>query len=100
RIDPVVRRRVELVDVERRALAARGARGARSVGLTVDWRLAVQCLGQDARGRGLARSPRPAEEVRVGHAAVADLVSQGPGDVVLAPNLAESLGAIAPIERL
>ena len=61
---------------------------------------AVEGLGQDAGRRGLARAPGPAQQVGVGDGAVSYGVAQGGGDVVLAADLAEALGSVAPVERL
>ena len=72
RVDAVVRRGVELDEVEERArrdgcavlaLAARLA-----VGAEVE---AVERAGEDARGGGLAGAARPGEEVRVADAVLA-----------------------------
>ena len=61
---------------------------------------AVQRLGQDARGGGLAGAPRPAEEVRVADPVVAHRVAQRGGHVLLADQLAEPLGSVLAVERL
>ena len=100
RLDPIVRRRVELVDVEGGAQGNLHARLTRAAGLTVELVGAVEDLGQDARRRRLARAPRPAEQVGVSHPSVARRVAKRSGDVVLPLHLAEPLGSVATIERL
>ena len=61
---------------------------------------AVEGLGQDPGGGGLAGAPGPAEQVGVGHPLVPDRVAQGQDDVVLAPDLGEGGRAESPVERL
>ena len=86
-LDAVVRRRIELVDVEG------GAQG--------DLHARVTCPArQDARRRCLAGAARSAEQVGVGNSAVTRRVAKSPGDMVLALHLAEALGAVATVERL
>ena len=97
-VDAVVGCGVELVHVEGAALGDLDARRAHAAGLTVDGRLAVERLGQDARRGRLAGAPRPAEEVGVRHAVVADGAAQRPHDVVLAPELVEPARPEAPVE--
>ena len=63
-------------------------------------RRAVERLGEDPGGRGLAGPARPAEEVGVGDVAVAHGVDERPRDVVLAAHLREALGSEAPVEGL
>ena len=73
-----------------------GARVARlAVGAEVR---AVDRLGQDPRGGGLAGPARPDEEVGVRQPVAGDRVAQGRDDRVLADELAEALGAEAPIQ--
>ena len=55
--------------------------------------LAVERLGEDAGGRGLARAPGPAEQVGVADPPLAHGVAQRGDDVVLAPHLAEPAAA-------
>ena len=89
-VDAVVGRRVELVHVHGVARGDLHARRAHAAGLTVDRRLAVERLGQDAGRRRLAGAPRTAEEVGVRDPAVAHGALQRAHDVVLSPQLAES----------
>ena len=88
-LHPVVGGGVELVDVERGALGDLHAGGAHPARLAVAQVGAVEGLGQDPGRRGLAGPPGPAEQVGVGHPAVADRVAEGEDDVVLAPHLGE-----------
>ena len=99
-VDPVVGRGVELVDVERRAPGDLDARGADPARLAVVQVGAVEGLGQDAGRRGLAGAPGAAEQVGVGHPAVADGVAQGEHDVVLAAYLGERRRTEAPVQGL
>ena len=57
-------------------------------------------LGEDARGRRLARAAGAAEQVGVADPAVAHGVAQRRDDVILAPDLAEPAGPVAPVEGL
>src|SRR5947209_6517453 len=65
-VDAVVRCGVELVDVERGTVTDLGAGLARVAGLAVLDVAAVEGLGQDAGGGGLAGAAGAAEEVGVG----------------------------------
>jgi uncharacterized RDD family membrane protein YckC len=56
--------------------------------------LAVQALGEDARGRGLARPPRAAEQVRVRDPPGGDRLLQRARDVVLPDELIERPGSV------
>ena len=67
-----------------RPVVDRDAVRAGAVGLAVDGVLAVEHLGEDARGRGLARAARTAEEVGVADAVLGHRGAQRPHDVVLA----------------
>jgi hypothetical protein len=99
-LHPVVGCGVELVDVEGRALGDLDARGAHPARLAVFEVGAVQRLGQDAGRRGLARAAWPAEQVGMGHPVIADGVAEGQHHMVLAPDLLEPAGTVAPVERL
>ena len=99
-LDPVVGGGVELVHVERRAVLDGQARLADAARLAVGRVRAVEDLGQDAGGRGLARAPGAAEQVGVAHPIAPDRVLQGRDQVVLAPDLGESLRPVAAVERL
>ena len=57
---------------------------------------AVQGLGQDPGGGGLAHAPGPGEQVGMADAVRGDRVGQCLGDVLLADQLLEGLRAIAP----
>jgi len=98
-VDPVVRRGVELDDVQRRALGDRHTTGALVAGVAVERPLAVKGLGEDARGRGLAGAAGPREKVRVHHTVVLYRPLQGAHDMVLAPYFGESSRSEPPIER-
>ena len=99
-VHAVVRGGVELVHVERRPPGDLDARVADPAGLAVLERRAVQRLGEDAGGRGLAGPPRAAEEVRVPDPAVAHGVSQSQAHVLLPEHLVEALGAETSVKRL
>ena len=91
-VDAPVGGGVELDDVERAALGDADARVADAARLPVGRFGAVEGLGQDAGGRRLARAPGAAEQVGVGHPALADGVAEGVADVVLALDLANRWG--------
>ena len=88
------------MDVERGARPDLHARGADAVGLAVDRVLAVEGHGQDPGGGGLAGPSGPAEQVGVGDPVRRGRRCAGPGHVVLAPDLGESLRPVPPIQRL
>ena len=100
RVDAVVARRVEFVDVVARAALDREARLALATRLAVLRVLAVEHLGEDARGRGLAGAARTGEEVRLTLAVVDHGVAQRPHDVLLTLHLAEAAGPVSAVERL
>ena len=99
-VDAAVRGRVNLDDVEVLALADRDALLARATGLSGRTLLAVDHLGQDPGGRGLAGSARSAEQERVGETPLANRAGERPHDVVLPEDLVRALGAVLPVERL
>ncbi len=97
-VHPAVGGRVDLDDVEVRALPdpdALLADPARLGGRPV---LAVDHLGQDPGRRGLARPPRPAEQEGVRETVLADRPDQGPDDVLLPDDLLGRLGAVLAVE--
>ena len=100
RIDAVVARGVEFVDVVARATLDREARLALAARLAVLRVLAVEDLGEDARRGGLAGAPRTGEQVGLALTALGDRGPQRPHDVVLALQLAEAAGPVAAVERL
>ncbi len=97
-VDPVVGGGVELVDVERGPPGDLHAGRALAAGLAVLGIGAVEGLGQDPGGRGLAGAARPAEQVGVGHVAVADGALERQDHVRLAPQLPEPAGPEPPVE--
>ncbi len=99
-VDAAVGRRVDLEDVERRALADRHAGITRVAGIAVAEVGAVDGLGQDPRERRLAGAARADEQDRVRDPVGADGVAQRLDDGFLPDDLAERLGAPAAIERL
>ena len=99
-LDAVVRGGVELVDVEAGAGLDGEARGALAARLAVDRVLAVEDLGEDAGGGGLAGAAGPGEEVGVADPVLDHGVAQGADEVLLAPDLAEATGPVAAVERL
>jgi hypothetical protein len=99
-LDAVVRRGVELMEVEARPGLDRPARIALEAGFAVDRALAVQGLGEDPGARGLAGPPRAAEEVRVADPVVAHRVVEGRDQMGLPPDLAEAPGPVPAVEGL
>ena len=100
-VDAVVRRRVDLDDVER-AGAVRGQRDARGAGAARVGRralLAVQRARHDAGARGLAAAARAAEQVGVRDAAVRQRLAQRAGDVRLPDDLGERARPVLAVER-
>ena len=75
-------------------MSARVARFALAVGSAVDG------LGQNAPGAGLAGAPGAAEEIGMGHAAAREGIEQGLGDVLLSDDFSQGLGAPFAIENL
>ena len=101
RVDAVVRRRVELDEVEERARGDRVAVLADAAGLAVGAEVqAVEGAGEDARGRGLAGAAGPGEEVRVADAVLADRVAQRGRDVLLADELRELLRPVLAVQAV
>ena len=98
--DGVVRGGIELLNVERPAVADGLARRAGIARLAVAEIRAVEGLGQDAGHRGLARAARSNEEVRVGGPPGANAVAHRLDDGLLADDLAERLSAPASIYGL
>jgi hypothetical protein len=100
-LDRVVAGGVEFHHVERRPLDDRGAALAlvagRAVGVAV---LAIEGLGEDAGGGGLAGAARAGEQVGVGDALLGHLAGEGGGDVSLADHVVEALGPILAIQGL
>ena len=100
-VDAAVRRRVDLDDVDR----ARPAAGQVVAGVALAARvgdrrlLAVERARQDARLGGLAAAARAGEEVGVVDAVGGQRGPQRLGHVVLADDLREGLGPVAPVQR-
>ena len=82
-LDRVVRRGVQLVDVERASVVETAARFARVAGFGPFGMQAVDRLGEDAGAGGLAHAARSAEEISVGKLTALDRVLQGRSDVLL-----------------
>ena len=99
-VDAVVGGRVQLDHVEGTALADRHAVDAGVVRLAVDQVEAVDGLGEDARGRGLACAARPDEEEAVAEPVEPDGVAQRLHDRPLADDLAERLGPETAVDGL
>ena len=101
-VDTAVAGGVDLDDVQ----AAAALAGEVLTGLAVAARrrgrplLAVQAAGQDAGAGGLAAAARPAEQVGVVDALVGQRLLERLGDVALADDVGERLGAVAAVERL
>jgi 3',5'-cyclic AMP phosphodiesterase CpdA len=99
-VDPVVRRRVELGDVERTTLPDRDARRAFVARLAVAEVRAVERLRDDPGDGRLASPARTDEQEGMGYPFGSDGVPEGRDDRLLADDLAERLGAPAPVEGL
>ena len=97
-VDAAVGGGVELDQVERAALVEREAGVAGVVGLAPRGRLAVDGLGEDAAGAGLARAARAGEEVGVRGRPGGDGVAQRGGDRVLPGDVGEAAGAPLAVE--
>src|SRR5262249_27029633 len=101
RVDASVRRRVELDEVVELARRDGEAVLALQTGLAVGAEVeAVERLGEQARGGGLASAAWPGKEVAVPDATFRDRVAKRRRDVILADELGESDGPVAPVERL
>ena len=99
-VHTVVGRRVQLVQVHRRAGLHGPATVALAARLTVDKVGAVQRPAQDAGGRGFAATSRAAEHVGVPHRVAAHSIAKGHRDVILAPHLGERAGTEAAVQGL
>jgi len=99
-VDAVVARRIELEHVETGAPLDGQARLALTTRLPFVGCGAIEHFGKDARRRCLARAARPRKEVRLSAAVVGHRVAQGPHDVFLTLQFAESARAIAAVQRL
>ena len=98
-VDLVVGRRIQFVQVKRRAGFHGHARLAFTAGFAVQDNCAVQGLGQHPCGRRLSGSAGTAEQVGVEDAVLQYGVSKGGNHVLLSPDLRESPGSEAPVER-
>ena len=99
-LDAAVRGRVDLDHVEVLSLADPKALIAGSARLGRRALLAVDHLGQDPGGRGLAGSPRATEQERVGEPALANRAHQRADHVLLPQDLAGTLRPVLPIQGL
>ena len=95
-----VRRRVDLHHVEVCAVTDGHALIATAARLRGRPGRAVDHLGQDPSGRGLAGSAGATEQEGVVETAVADGAGERTHDVILAEDLGRSLRPIPPVERL
>ncbi len=98
-VDPPLRGRVHLDDVERRSVRDRQAGVAGAVGVRRGAVRAVERLGEDARERGLPGTAGPCEEVGLPHVAGGDRVLQRADDGLLADHVVEALRSVFAIER-
>ena len=99
-VDAVVRRGVELRNIEQRPLVDPTAGLALVARLTVHRMQAVDRLGEDARAGRLARAARPREEIGVRGAPLLHLPAEGIGDVALADDLGKGFGPPLAVQRL
>ena len=90
----VVRRGVQLVDVERTSLVERAARFALVARFGAVVCEAVDGLGEDAGAGGLAYAAGTAEEIGVGQLAALDGVLERRGDMFLSDDRSEGRGAV------
>ena len=95
-----VRSRIDLDHVEVRAVGDPEALLTLAARLRGGSVLAVDHLGQDASGRGLAGPAGSAEQERVGQAPLAHRPHQRPNDVILPQHLVGDLGAVLAVQRL
>ena len=97
-VDPALRCRVHLDDVERAAVGDR--LGDRAVGIEVGVRasLGVHRLREDARHRRLAGPTRPREEVRLSHLTVLDRIPEGADDRLLPDHVPEVEWAVGAVQ--
>ena len=99
-VDAAVGGGVDLDDIDGVAGADLGAGFAELAGLDggagggADGVAAVEGHGQDAGDGGLADAAVAAEDVSVGDAVLGERVGEGDGDVVLADDVGEALGAV------
>ena len=99
-LDSVVGRCVQLVDVQRAPLGDLDAGSTDTTRLAVVEVGAIEGLGQDPRRGGLARPPRTAEQVGMGHPPVPHRIPECQDHMVLTPHLAEGGRTEPPVERL
>ena len=101
RLDTVVRRGVELEQIQEAAVGDTDAVVAHAARVAVGTSVrAVECFGEEARHRGLARATRTGEQVGVTDALVAHRVAHGGGDMGLPDHFGEALRAVLPVEGL
>ena len=94
---------VYLYDVQRAPFGDGLAHGALVAGLALaagSGLDAVDGLGQYAPGAGLARAARAAEEIGVRHVAAGECIKQGAGNMLLADDFGQCLGAPFAVENL
>ncbi len=99
-VDAAVGGRVDLDDVEVRAVPDPHALLADPARLGRGALLAVHHLGQDPGRGGLAGPPGPAEQERVGQAPLLHRADQRAHDVLLPQDLLGNLRAVLPVQRL
>ena len=98
-VDTRATRSVKLEDIGVRTLGNLEALRAGAIGLSVLGRLAQKRLGEQACRRGLARSARPAEQVRMGDCALRDGVDERLLDMLLPDDVGKHLGTILAVQR-
>jgi len=96
----VVAGRVDLDQVEHAPFVDGDAGGALVAGALLFGGGAVEGLGQDAGGAGLACATRSGEEIRMRDAVLTQGVAQGLHDMLLPDHLVEGLAAPLAIQRL
>ena len=99
-LNSAVRGCVDLDHVQVGALTDRNALRAHPTGLGRGPVLAIDHLGQDPRGGGLARAARAAEQERVVKSTFADGARERPNDVLLPQHVGRSLRPIPPVKSL
>ena len=99
-VNAVVGRRVELHNIEHRAVAYPSACGAHSAGIAVHRMLAVDSLGEDPCAGRLAGAARADEEIGMGKPARPDLIFQRLGNMLLTDDLIEGLRTPLAIQSL
>ncbi len=99
-IHTVVGRGVQLHNIEYGAVRNAAARRTHAAGVAVDWVLAVDRSGKNARAGGLARAARADENIRMRKPPGLYLIFQRLGNVLLTDDLIKGLRPPLAVQRL